>query len=135
MPSEMRGYNGNLSLTDDGVRIDRGLKGLLVRKQRPALVEIPRKELREVWFQPSTGQWGLPGYVLLVGPDAAPDSYVARVRANRAVTFLGHGEDWRRFAQTVASECKVPFHEFPPEARSGSKVARDWFRVIGRRRS
>jgi hypothetical protein len=125
MRMAMRGYNGNLLLANDGVTIERGFKGLLVRKRSSASHSIPRGDVREVWFQPSTGRRGLPGYVLVVGrSDSPPDDYLGRVRDARSVTFLGRSDEWRALAETVARQCSAPLREFPAETRSGREVAK-----------
>ena len=109
----MRGYNGELLLTDDEVRIGRGLKSLLVRKKWPVQRSIPCVHVREVWFQPSSGRLGWPGYVLVVDETSTPsDAFVARVRDDRAVTFLGRADEWRSFAAAIAKRCEASFREF-----------------------
>ena len=121
----MQGYNGNLVLTENEIRIERGFKSLLVRKRWPAEWRLPCASVREVWFQPSTGRWGWPGYILLVDDAGAPDEdFVARVRDERAVTFLTRTDDWRSFAETIADRCGAPLREFPPERRGALEVAR-----------
>jgi hypothetical protein len=129
----MRGYNGNLSITAGGVTIERGLKGALVRKKSPQAVSIRSEDIREIWFQPSTGRWDLPGYVLVVDRDEPPEDFVARVRDDRAVTFLGHSVEWRRFAAEMAVSLHAPLREFPPETRSGRDVAKRWLGGSDRR--
>src|SRR3954468_7219460 len=128
MRTRMHGYNGNLLLLDRGVTIERGLKGLLVRKRQSASLLIPREDVRAVWFQPRAGRWSLPGYVLVVaGADAPGDEFVARIRDDRAVTFLARSDAWREFAEAVALRCGVGFREFPAETRSGVEVVKaEW---------
>ena len=129
----MRGYNGNLSMTTVGVMIERGLKGALVRKKSPQAVSIRGEDIREVWFQPSTGRWGLPGYVLILDRDEASRDFVARVRDNRAVTFLSRSSEWRQLAEEIAKHFHVPLREFPAESRSGREVAKEWLGDSDRR--
>jgi hypothetical protein len=128
MQRGMRGYNGNLSLAEEGVTIERGLKGLLVRKQQSTSLLIRCGDVREVWFQPSAGRWRLPGYVLvLTGPESPPENFVARIRDDRTVTFLAHSDQWRELAAATARQCRVALREFPAEARSALEVAKtDW---------
>ena len=119
----MRGYNGNLALAVDEVRIQRGIKGLLVRKRSSADKRIPFTGIREVWFQSSSGRWGWPGYILLVDRSGSPpDDFVARVRDDRAVTFLKKTDEWRSLAEAIASQSGAPLREFPPERRRGHEV-------------
>jgi hypothetical protein len=91
--------------------------------------------MREVLFQPSTGRWGLPGYVLVVDQRDVPADFVARVRDSRAVTFLGRSEEWRRFAEELAENYDVPFREFPAETRLGREIAKERSRGSSDRRS
>jgi hypothetical protein len=125
----MRGYNGNLVLNSDELRIERGLKALLVRKTWSVERRFACTAIREVWFQRSTGRWGWPGYVLLVdGADSPADDFVARVRDERAVTFLNRSDEWRSFAETIAKRCAAPLREFPLERRGSREVVRSAIR-------
>jgi hypothetical protein len=126
MAETMRGYNGNLSQSLQAVRIERGLKGLLVRKRWSPSRAVPCESVRELWFQPSSrGRKGWPGYVLLVeGAEPPPDDFVSRVRDERTVTFLAHSDEWRSFAQAIAARCGVRLREFPAEGRSGREVVK-----------
>lgn len=120
----MRGYNGNLSLTPRGVTIERGVKGLLVRKRWSPSRTLQCGDVREVWFQPSTrGRRGLPGFVLLVaGAAVPPDNFLARIRDETAVTFLGRSDEWQSLAAAIGNRCQVRLREFDAEARSGREV-------------
>ncbi len=122
----MSGYNGNLSLSENGVSIERRVRGLLVRKRWSLSRTIQCGDLREIWFQsPSRGRSGWPGFVLLVmGGDQPPDDFLARVRDENSVTFLGRSDDWRSFAAAIGQRCGVPLREFPAEDRSGREVVR-----------
>jgi len=67
MDDSMCGYNGNLALSGQEVRIERGLKGLLLRKRWSPSWVVPCERVREVWFQPSSrGPRGWPGFVMLL---------------------------------------------------------------------
>jgi hypothetical protein len=130
MATVIRGYNGNLARSNGEVTIERGVKGLLIRRRWASPYTVGCGELREVWFQPSVrGRRGLVGYVLLVtAEDQIPDDFETRARHDRAVTFLRRPDEWRAFANAVAEACGVPLHEFPPESRSGLDIARSRFR-------
>lgn len=132
----MRGYNGNLLLSGSRVSIERGVKGLLVRKRSSASRTIECGDVRGVWFQPSSGgRGGWPGFVLLLtGADQPADDFVARVRDESAVTFLARSDDWRSFAAAIAQRCQVKLREFPAEPRSGRNVVRSAFGDRGRDR-
>jgi hypothetical protein len=125
-PTTMRGYNGNLSLLERRVSIERGVKGLLVRKRWSSSRTIQCGEVREVWFQPSGGgRGGWPGFVLLItGTDQPSDDFVARVRDENAVTFLRRSDDWHSFAAAIAQRCQAHLREFTAEDRSGREVVR-----------
>ena len=132
----MRGYNGNLSLAERRVSIERGVKGLLVRKRWSPSRTVQCEDVREVWFQPSSGsRGGWPGFVLLItGAEEPVADLVGRVRDESAVTFLGHSDDWRSFAATIAQRCEAHLREFPAEARSGRDLVRSTRRDRGRDR-
>ncbi|HZS30910.1 MAG TPA: DUF4429 domain-containing protein [Gaiellaceae bacterium] len=101
MERARRGWNGTLLVSGSTVVIRRGLRGLLIRKQRDRGVEVPFDRIGVVRYAPSRR---VVGYVQLVERGSvSTDDYLQTIRDPYTVTFASRSERWRSLAQDIAT--------------------------------
>jgi hypothetical protein len=96
-----KGWNGNVVISPEGVRIARGLKGLLTRKRKGPDLTISFADIQGVRLLPATR---LPGYVqVVIAQEAVSSDYLSTIRGDRTVTFTKRRtEEFTKVAAEIA---------------------------------
>jgi hypothetical protein len=111
----LKGWNGNLRISDEGVTITRGLKGFLRRDPRRQPLDVSYTEIRRVRFMAATK---VVGYVQVLTTDAAPpDDRRGTLNNDHTLTFTKRRSDaCEKIAVEIARRSRVDLERVtPPE--------------------